>query len=334
MYKLTIGIISYNRPLELFRTIKSLLPLPEEVEVVICDDKSPRLNEIKNCIIDFIKIEQIRFISNDENLGYDRNLFQVIELSQSNHVLLLGDDDYLEPGAIKNVLEFMGSVNSFECAFIRYGNDANYSRNYSSTKYFDTNTLVKDGTFIYNSILFSGLVFSKKSVLDFQNVLKNYFYSIYIQVAIFSLLNIKYGSYFIQGPGIIVGGDGESGFGFNEASSKIDFDLKDRSSVISNLSYHKRLFDVIISISNDTSINIYDVFLKEYKIRSVKAFFIARKSGRRYLLKYFKELYSLNIKGIWVLFPFYLIIFLMPIYILNWPLILLEKFINRYRKNN
>jgi glycosyltransferase involved in cell wall biosynthesis len=334
MYKLTIGIISYNRPLELFRTIKSLLPLPEEVEVVICDDKSPRLNEIKNCIVDFIKIKQIRFISNDENLGYDRNLFQVIELSQSNHVLLLGDDDYLEPGAIKNMLDFIGSVNSFECAFIRYRNDANYSRNYSSNKYFDTNTLVKDGAFIYNSILFSGLIFSKKSVLDFQNILKNYFYSIYIQVAIFSLLNIKYGSYFIQGPGIIVGGDGESGFGFNEASSKIDFDLKDRSSVISNLSYHKRLFDVIISISNDTSNNIYDVFLKEYKIRSVKAFFIARKSGRRYVLKYFKELHSLNIKGIWVLFPFYLIIFLMPIYVMNWPLILLEKFINRYRTRN
>jgi GT2 family glycosyltransferase len=109
MFKLSIGIVSYNRPFELQRTIKSLMPLPEGVEVIICDDKSPRLNDILSSINYLIDNEKIRFIINETNLGYDQNLFQVIELAYADHVLLLGDDDYLEPGAIDNVLNFIGS---------------------------------------------------------------------------------------------------------------------------------------------------------------------------------------------------------------------------------
>ena len=65
MFKLSIGIVSYNRPFELQRTIKSLMPLPEGVEVIICDDKSPRLNDILSSINYLIDNEKIRFIIND-----------------------------------------------------------------------------------------------------------------------------------------------------------------------------------------------------------------------------------------------------------------------------
>jgi hypothetical protein len=333
MYKLTIGILSYNRPLELTRTLKYLFPLPSNVEVVICDDKSPRLNEIKSNITDFINLDQVRFISNEINIGYDKNLYQLIELSKSNHILCLGDDDYLEEGAVDNILAFINSVNNFECAFIRFGKgiDEKYSRNYNSNIYFDSNTLLKNGYFIYNSIAYSGLLFSKKAVLDYKIILKNYFNSIYIQVAIFTFLNIKYGSYFIEGPGIVLGGDGENGFGSNAASVNIDFDLKDRSSVISNISYHKRLFDVLNKLSNHTSKNLIDVFLKEYKIRSVKAVFEARKLGRKYLYKYFLELDKLNIPGIYIYYPIYIIIFLLPLNLLYTPINFIERKIIFYR---
>lgn len=333
MFKLSIGIISYNRPFELQRTIKSLLPLPVGVEVIICDDKSPRLNEIFSTINYFIDNEKIRFVINETNLGYDENLFHVIELANADHVLLLGDDDYLEPGAIDNVLNFIGTENNIHCAFLRFGAgfDNNYNRNYGRNIYFNSKTIVNNGSFLYNSILFSGLIFAKKSVLDNKLILRNYFRSIYIQVAIFSILNIEYGSFFIGGPGVIVGGDGESGFGFNESSVGLDMDLKDRSSVISNLSYHKRLFDVINKLSNDIQIDIYSPFISEYKIRSVKAFIVASKLGRKYLIKYFLELNKLNVPGILLFYPIYLLIFITPSIFLYKPLKFFEEILTSYR---
>jgi glycosyltransferase involved in cell wall biosynthesis len=333
MFKLSIGIVSYNRPFELQRTIKSLMPLPEGVEVIICDDKSPRLNDILSSINYLIDNEKIRFIINQTNLGYDQNLFQVIELAYADHVLLLGDDDYLEPGAIDNVLNFIGSENNINCAFLRFGNgfDNNYTRNYGRNIYFNNKTIVNNGSFLFNSILFSGLIFAKKPVLDNKLVLRNYFKSIYIQVAIFSILNIEYGSFFISGPGVIVGGDGESGFGFNESSVGLDMDLKDRSSVISNLSYHKRLFDVINKLSNDIQIDIYSPFINEYKIRSIKAFIVARKLGRKYLIKYLRELNKLKVPGILLFYPIYFLIFIMPFSFLYIPLKFIEEVLTSYR---
>lgn len=336
-FKLTIGILSYNRPNELSRAIRSLLPLPKDVEVLICDDKSPKLDEILSSINDLISIQNVKFISNVNNLGYDRNLYKVIELASSDHVMLLGDDDYFEDGTVQNVLSYLNLYPDFHCGFVHFRSDDQFSKNikytrhYSSHKYFDTNALEKDGSFLFTSILFSGLIFSKKSLELNQMDFSRYYKSIYIQVAIFVKLNLKFGSYYINGPGVVIGGDGESGFGFNEASSNIDSDLKDRSSVISNLSYHKRLFDVVRNLQDETKINIFKPFNKEYRIRSIKAFYLARKHGRKYVLQYWKELKKINVQDIWLLYPIYGIIFCLPIWILNYPIFTVEKVINHYR---
>jgi glycosyltransferase involved in cell wall biosynthesis len=336
-FKLTIGILSYNRPNELFRAINSLLPLPKDVEVLICDDKSPKLDEILISINDLLIIENLHFISNENNLGYDRNLYRVIELASSEHVMLLGDDDYLEDGALQNILAFLALKPDFHCGFVHFRNnshslkDIKYSRDYSSHKYFDNNMLEKDGSFIYTAILFSGLIFSKKSIELGQMDFSRYYKSIYIQVAIFVKLSLKFGSHYINGPGVIIGGDGESGFGFNEASDNIDSDLKDRSSVISNLSYHKRLYDVVRNLQDETKINILKSFNSEYKIRSIKAFYLAREYGRKYLWEYWKELKKVNVQNIWLFYPIYLIIFCFPTWILNYPIFIIEKIINNYR---
>lgn len=336
-YRLTVGILSYNRPKELLRSIKSLLPLPDNVEVIICDDKSPKVDQILNEINDLISLDNIKFISNKTNLGYDRNLFQLIELADADLVMLLGDDDYLEDGAIESVLNFISNKTDFKCGFLHFKSIEkstaiiSYSRYYSSNKFFNKNTLEKDGSFFYNSILFSGLIFSKKAIEINQLDFSKYFKSIYIQVAIFVKLNLIYGSYYIFGPGVIIGGDGESGFGFNEAAKNNDSDLRDRSSVISNLAYHKRLFDVIENLVTDTKIDIKISFYKEYKIRSIKAFYTARKFGRKYLISYWIELKKLSIPNIKSNYPIYFIIFCFPIWILKYPILILEKSVSYYR---
>jgi hypothetical protein len=319
-YKLTVGIISYNRPLELARTLNSLLPLPDDVEVLICDDKSPKIDQINDSIIDIVNNNtNIRFENNTINLGYDKNLFNVIEGSNSPYVLLLGDDDYLEPGALENLVDFLNNSNDFKCGFLRFKSisEINYHRESKKHIYYDSKYISLSGSFVYNAILFSGLIFHKDSVISNNDILKKYFNSIYIQVAIFAFLNKSYGSYNISGPGVIIGGDGESGFGFNEASANNDLDLKDRSSIISNIAYHKRLFEVINKIDIDINQSIYKAFTIEYKIRSIKAMYIAKKQDNKYLKLYWQELRQININGMWTLSPFYFFIYITPLEILN-----------------
>ena len=333
--KLTVGIISYNRPVQLLRTLKSLLPLPLDVEVIICDDKSPRIIEITNSISEILNNKNIHFIQNEINIGYDKNVFNVIERSNTENVLLLGDDDYLETNALENLLRFLSNTKNFKCGYLRFKGDSDnkYNRFNLTDKYNDKAIIKSNGNYLFNSILFSGLIFNKTETINNREILLKYFNSIYIQVAIFLLLHSKFGSYGISGPGIIIGGDGESGFGFNDASSNIDADLKDRTSIISNLTYHKRLFDVVKKMEEDICLEISSPFIFEYKIRSVKAIYIARKHGRKYLSNYWKSLKKININGLWMIAPFYLIIYLSPLFLLKWPIIIIEVMIMKYRNN-
>ena len=335
-YLLSIGIISYNRPIELVRTIKSLLPLPSDVEILICDDKSPKIIEIESAVKPFCLNPQIRFISNKDNLGYDKNLFNVIKLADSGFVLLLGDDDYMEPGAIQNVLKFINKTNSLKCAFLRYVDQSENKlyRNFNLNKYFHSDIIEQNGAFIYNSILFSGLIFEKTTVVENENIFQKYFNSIYIQVSIFTFLCSLYGVHYIYGPGVVIGGDGESGFGFNESSSEEDKKLKDRSSIISNLAYHKRLLEVLYKTEQDIQRKIIPPFIREYKLRSVKAIFKARSNGREYLKSYWKSYVNLKIDKHWQLLPVYLFAYSLPSRILLIILTILEKIVIWFRKTN
>jgi len=99
------------------------------------------------------------------------------------------------------------------------------------------------------------------------------------------------------------------------------------------LAYHKRLFDVVKKIEVDICQEISIPFIFEYKIRCVKAIYIARKYGRKYLSNYWKTLKKININGLWMIAPFYSLIYISPKFILNFPISIIEVMILKYRKN-
>jgi GT2 family glycosyltransferase len=82
--RITIGIPSYQRPNDLsylLLTIKNLIIYPDEI--VIADDNSPDQDKISNIISEykpFFLSQGINliFITNKENLGYDKNLKVII----------------------------------------------------------------------------------------------------------------------------------------------------------------------------------------------------------------------------------------------------------------
>lgn len=101
MADLTICIPTYNRAELLSVSLRKLLNdlrangYGESVDVCVSDNASEDhtgrvLSEIAS------EFPALRYRRSDYNLGFGSNLWNVVELAQSEHVLLLGDDDALE----------------------------------------------------------------------------------------------------------------------------------------------------------------------------------------------------------------------------------------------
>lgn len=263
---LSIVILSYNRPNQVSRILEKFVGFDDKrVQIIIKDDRSPRIKEIQEVyhfFKDQILIDCVLF-ENDKNIGYDLNLWSSFWLFDSDYIFLLSDDDYIEVESLPSLLNQI-SFGENSVYFTPYICD-NKIRRLEIEKY-DIN---KFSNVIYNSILFSGLIFHCNSVRNIplkESQIKN---SIYSQVIISSILIFERKGFGITPSGILfVGGDGENYFGKN--SSAIDKEkLANRSLVVSNLNYQSYLLAAVMGLANFTSPVIYEQFLREYKIRLI-----------------------------------------------------------------
>lgn len=104
---LSVCIPTFNRSNWLSRTIESIVSEPgfdERIEIVVSDnastDSTPALMELW-CK----RHSNIRYHRLAQNVGFDRNIIQVLTLACGEYCWLLGDDDKLTSGALCSVLE-------------------------------------------------------------------------------------------------------------------------------------------------------------------------------------------------------------------------------------
>lgn len=103
---LTIAIPTYNGGRTISRCIASIVPeLQAEVELLVCDNASTDgTAEIVRKIAG--SHPQIRLISNETNVGFDRNVELCMQRARGDFVWLIGDDDLIcRPGAVEQVLQ-------------------------------------------------------------------------------------------------------------------------------------------------------------------------------------------------------------------------------------
>jgi glycosyltransferase involved in cell wall biosynthesis len=106
---LTICITSFNRPEYLDQLLETIWKFPFSIKVVIADDKSSRLLEI-NKIIDYWSPkfkDNLRFYSNEFNLGEVENKNKMFSLVDTEYLLLIGDDDLIKRDAIVSELQWL-----------------------------------------------------------------------------------------------------------------------------------------------------------------------------------------------------------------------------------
>lgn len=293
----TIGITSYKRLFELKRCIESIRSeYPDEIEILVSEDHSPLSEEIEKMVADISakSVFSISFYSNSRNLGYDGNLKAIIEKSKGKYVFFMSDDDMLVPNCLDNIITFLR-------------NDSNYGVFYSPFVYSSTGKLDRNhnkameiaagednaSKYIYDSILFSGLIFRRDYVVEFDaSRFKNYNY---FQVYLFLQMIYKYGGVYFKEPSVICVGDGENAYGISESSGG-NSALANRKSVKSNIEFNKTLILVIKVFDEENGTNVLASFARQYSLHSYSGLSIARGEGIQYYKEYWSLLNKLDIK--------------------------------------
>ncbi len=107
---ISICILSYNRPETLLRLLHTIdTNRKDEIELVICEDCSPRQQEIRKVVERFRAQQQypVFYFENKKNLGYDGTLCELVKHANGTWLVFMGDDDEFVPGAFDKVLSFL-----------------------------------------------------------------------------------------------------------------------------------------------------------------------------------------------------------------------------------
>ncbi len=205
MYDLTIGIPTYNRADKLEEALKAIIKevqlyKDKKIEILVSDNCST--DHTEKVIKNLMKVTPISYYKNSENLGYDRNVDNIVRKSQGIFVLFMGDDDILIEEKLSHYLSIIDENRNISIVLGR----ANYmshdfNQNFGSLdeafNKFDTNKvyLFNDGheLFSYTKRIFlgiSGIMFNKEKYL--KENLTDFYESQWIHVAaVFIILSKK-----------------------------------------------------------------------------------------------------------------------------------------------
>lgn len=106
---LSICIPAYNRPKWFSRALASILTTPEtqqaQIEIVVSDDSTiAECGQISHQSLSGWQ-GPWQYQVNSPSLGMAQNWNRCIQMAKGKYILILHDDDYLETGAIANILE-------------------------------------------------------------------------------------------------------------------------------------------------------------------------------------------------------------------------------------
>ena len=268
---LSICITSYNRVNELIRCIKSIKTRYfNDIKVVVSEDHSEQREKIRSSILELHnKVDvEILFNSNELNLGYDRNLQKLIALSNSKYILFISDDDSFVENSLDRIIELLKST-EYNMVYSPFLLGSEKKRFYSHSFLIEKG-IVSTIRYLYDSILFSGLIFRKERISHISA--ERFLNCNYFQVYLFMYVMMNHNTNYINIPLIQCNGDGENAFG-KAPSSQGNNLLADRNSIFSNLEFHKGLVYVIRIFEKDFSVDIISFFGKEYCLRAFSGLF-------------------------------------------------------------
>jgi glycosyltransferase involved in cell wall biosynthesis len=207
MTKLSVCIPSYNRHQYLEPLLDSILGQDyPELEIIICEDNSPErklIREIvKNKIHSINDKNKIKYYENEENLGYDRNLRNLISKASGDYCLFMGNDDILVNGAIERILKVIEKYPNIAVISRAYQVFNEYPSNIKETiRHISEDKLFNPGIdairFFFRRVgVLSGLVFKRKPAEELETDIFDG--HLYYQMYLAGMLLKEYCGYYIS----------------------------------------------------------------------------------------------------------------------------------------
>lgn len=172
----SICIPSYNRPIEIRRLLDSIDSTHvDEIEIVICEDKAPKREEVRAQVHDFMTQSkyEVNYIENEINCGFDKNLRNLIRAAKGYYIMFMGDDDFFMPAAFDKFFAF--AKEHADCGYILRSYRNNYlDGSHQDFRYFNGNKLFSpsDDTYIImfdKSVFLSGFTICRDYALEFES---------------------------------------------------------------------------------------------------------------------------------------------------------------------
>lgn len=111
---LTLGIPTYNRadllPHLLDNLLEQITPdISDRIDISICDNASS--DQTESVVHRYIARHPniIHYVKNEINIGFSANVDRVVRISKGDYVLIMSDDDALEPYALSEVLDTLNT---------------------------------------------------------------------------------------------------------------------------------------------------------------------------------------------------------------------------------
>lgn len=169
---LSICIPSYNRPESLIQLLQSVDANTDLIEIVIAEDAAPLRENVRKQVLQFREASNyaINYHENKQNLGYDANLRNLVQLAKGDFILFMGDDDLFKSGALDHFLAFLQSHSNFNYILRSY--EIQHSDGVIEIfKYFPSSTILKAGIdsacFLFKrSVSIAGFTVGRKKALE------------------------------------------------------------------------------------------------------------------------------------------------------------------------
>ncbi len=293
---LSICVPSYNRPEQLIRLLKSIDAKDSaEIEVVICEDKSPARAAIQKQVDAFRENSLLpcHLFLNETNLGYDENLKELIKRASGKYMMYMGDDDIFQPGRLDEYIGFLKTYPDPAYILRRYAvvHRDNGSEDF---RYFSEHTFFQPGeeafaTLFRKSVFISGFCFRRDFVLPWYNT-ERFKGTLLYQLFLCAKLVLHYPSAYCDIPITLMDESARGIPEFGSSENEKEKYTPGRISVDNSINFMKSFLVVTGYFDEHEGISATNIFLTDLSKYAYPVLSIQRPNGIRKFLEYDKRL--------------------------------------------
>ena len=304
----SIAIPAYNRPLELLRLLESIdSTQSEKIEIIICEDKSPKREEINDAVKKFTSQTnyKVKYFENEINLGYDKNLKELVSKSSGDFIVFMGDDDTFIPNALDKQITFLENNNSLGYMLKSHQHIFKDGR-IEKFRYFDGNQFFKAGENTYielfrKSVFISGFTINRNYIQDL--LVDDFDGTLLFQLYLLAEVSINYDCAYFDTPLTQALEEGIPFFGNSESEKGLY--TPGTITIENSLNFLKGFFKITSFIDTKYNIKSTDKIKRDMSKYFYPSLAIQREKGLKEFFRYVKEL---NIIGFNITVYYYIYI--------------------------